>query len=259
MGTKLDLEIVPERFRWHQPPRFSIDISEHRGKEHFLLQVREDQTESLDIQVVHLQRDIRHLLMLVRHPQDRGPEKFLCGHDERHWFVAAVPRRATHVDDAMELLKPSIAARSQRRARVKHKNRHKRHNAGFIRQGEWFFIPRPSFDPPLAFAILNQEPLRRDMRSKPHIIEQVYRHGGEKVYVSSNHGYQHGITESQYQHLLKRNPKARRWNWQIMRRNPRVFARGTVKHKDHKTIRLPYWHEVVMNEEPRSGFVAFLD
>jgi len=34
--------------------------------------------------------------------------KFLCGHDERHWFVAAVPGRGvSNVRTAMEALKPA--------------------------------------------------------------------------------------------------------------------------------------------------------
>ena len=42
--------------------------------------------------------------------------KFLCGHDERHWFVAAVPGRSVAtVRSAMEALKPpGIAAREAR-------------------------------------------------------------------------------------------------------------------------------------------------
>jgi hypothetical protein len=58
------------------------------------------------------------------------------------------------------------------------------------------------------------------------------------------------------------NPKAAHWGWRAMRRNPGVYARGTVRHSDHDTIVLPFWHRVVMNTETQSrtmSHVAFLD
>ena len=62
--------------------------------------------------------------------------------------------------------------------------------------------------------------------------------------------------------LLGVNPKAASWGWQVMRRNPGVYVRGTVRHSDHETITLPIWHRVVMNTETQSRTmvnVAFLD
>ena len=62
--------------------------------------------------------------------------------------------------------------------------------------------------------------------------------------------------------LLRVNPKAVRWGWRVMRRNPGVYARGTVRHSDHDTITLSFWHRVVMNTETQSrtmANVAFLD
>ncbi len=47
-----------------------------------------------------------------------------------------------------------------------------------------------------------------------------------------------------------------------MKRNPKAYARGTVRHSDHKTITLPCWHEVLMNTENESrtmSKIAFLD
>ena len=42
----------------------------------------------------------------------------------------------------MESLKPEIVRREQKRKGVKHR-RHRRKTAAYIRQGEWFFLPRP--------------------------------------------------------------------------------------------------------------------
>ena len=47
-----------------------------------------------------------------------------------------------------------------------------------------------------------------------------------------------------------------------MTRNASVYARGTVRHSDHETIRLPFWHRVLMNTETQTrtmAKVAFLD
>jgi hypothetical protein len=46
----------------------------------------------VELEVVDVDRSDRHLLLLVRDGDEKS--KFLCGHDERHWFVAAVPEDA---------------------------------------------------------------------------------------------------------------------------------------------------------------------
>jgi len=68
---------------------------------------------------------------------DASRQHFLCGHDERAWFVAAVPpgMRGGDVRAAMEALKPREAVWSQSRQAVKFKDRNRRHNHGFLRQG----------------------------------------------------------------------------------------------------------------------------
>jgi hypothetical protein len=47
-----------------------------------------------------------------------------------------------------------------------------------------------------------------------------------------------------------------------MRRNPKVYVRGRVRHPDHATVTLDGWHEVFSNTEHLSkamGDVVFLD
>jgi hypothetical protein len=91
-------------------------------------------------------------------------------------------------------------------------------------------------------------------------VEHLYRTGGETVHVCAKHP--NGISEKEYRELLRVNPKAVRWGWRVMSRNPGVYARGTVRHSDHATITLPFWHRVVMNTETQSrtmANVAFLD
>jgi hypothetical protein len=185
--------------------------------------------------------------------------KFLCGHDERHWFVAAVPEsaKASTVWEAKEALKPAAVRRAQSQAKVKHRERQKRRNPAFVRQGEWFFLPRPDVHPPEA-EILRNEPIRA--RGKAHWVEFLCRRGGEQVYGTGR--FPNGLTPGQYQTLLRTQPEMGRLPWRLMVRNPEVYAKGKVSHRDHATVVLPCWHLVAMNTENESRArqqVAFLD
>ena len=102
--------------------------------------------------------------------------------------------------------------------------------------------------------------LLRANGGKPHWAEFCYRTGGETVYVCSRHP--NGVTDAQYKVILSGNPKANRWGWKIMRRNPGVYVKGRIRHADHATITLHGWHQVLMNTENQSKAmknVAFLD
>ena len=107
--------------------------------------------------------------------------------------------------------------------------------------------------------VLRNEPLRRG-GGKPHLVEQLFRTGGETVHVCSD--YRNGVRPDVYRAILRRNPEAVHWGWRVMRRNPVVYARGAVRHSDHETNTLPFWHKVLMNTETQSrtmANVAFLD
>jgi hypothetical protein len=213
----------------------------------------------IEVAVLDVQPADRHLLLLVREGKDKS--KFLCGHDERHWFVAGIPETAPVGTDrqAKEALKPAEVQTAQARRGLKAKARSCPKNAAYVRQGEWFFLPVPGFtvDEKL---VMKDEPLRRGNGGKPHGAEFCYRTGGEAVYVCSRHP--NGVTEAQYKVILAGSPKATGWGWRTMRRNPSVYVRGRIRHADHKTITLHGWHRVLMNTEGQSkamNNVAFLD
>ena len=91
-------------------------------------------------------------------------------------------------------------------------------------------------------------------------MEELFRSGGEMVHVCDR--YPNGLTPDVYRAVIQRNPNAIRWAWRVMQRNPGVYARGTVRHSDHATISLLFWHRVLMNTETESrtmANVAFLD
>jgi len=88
----------------------------------------------------------------------------------------------------------------------------------------------------------------------------LMRHSGVTVMVSST--YPTGLTEPEYNRLIDTDPTARRMSWRRMVRDAQVYARGDVRHRDHKTIHLDGWHCVYMNRErfaKHAPQIAFLD
>ena len=207
--------------------------------------------EQADAEVVDVAPAERHLLLLVRREGEKS--KFLCGHDERHWFVAAIPedaRGVTGVETAKAALQPAIVA--ARASRLPRKRRFDRRNPVYLRQGEWFFLPEPHVRAEQGL-ILRNEPLARP-GGTPHMLREAFRRGGRTVYVNGGKV----IDASAY---AKLSPVARR-RFRMMTRDPELFARGTVRHPDHATITLHGWHRVVMNTENRASamrHVVFLD
>jgi hypothetical protein len=256
IGARLKVADLPSR-RTRTAGVVSLDVGADRKGEFFEV-VRRPGAEA-EITVLDVQPADRHLLLLVREGKDKS--KFLCGHDERHWFVAGIPEAAPvgTVRQAKEALKPAEVLSAQAAKRVRARARNRRKNAAYVRQGEWFFLPVPD----LAVdeqRVLRDEPLRRGNGGKPHWAEFCYRTGGEAVHVCSRRP--NGVTQAQYEKILAGNPKAKGWGWQTMRRNPGVYVRGRVRHADHATITLRGWHRVVMNTEGQSRAmrnVAFLD
>lgn len=151
------------------------------------------QRAEAEIAVLDVQSADRHLLLLVREGKDKS--KFLCGHDECHWFVAAIPESAPvgTVRQAKEALKPAEVQVAQARKGLKAKARNRRKNAADRRQGEWFFLPVAGFvvDEKL---VLKNEPLTRGNGGKPHWTKLCYRAGSESVHVCARHP--NGVTEA---------------------------------------------------------------
>src|SRR5262245_20738270 len=123
-----------------------------------------DRAEAL---VLDARRRERHLVLLVRNGGEKS--RFLCGHDERHWFVAAIPESTsgvTTVAQAQDALRPPAVRLAA--AGLRRRQRRRRRNAAFVRQGEWFFLPAPGLRPGV---VLRHEPLVRGKGSKPHVME----------------------------------------------------------------------------------------
>ena len=236
---------------WRGDPR--IDIRTDGRGEFFDIRFLGGNRE-VDLEVVDVQPHDRHLLLLARVGDEKS--KFLCGHDERHWFVAAIPEAArgvTGVGAAKAALQPEAVRELVGRKRVKDPFR--RRNAVYVRQGEWFFVPAVGIDPPDAL-VLRDEPLTRG--GTPHVMQFAYRRGGELVYVSTRNPQ--GLTQSQFDAIPRRARERRQWERFV--RDAEVYARGNVRHPDHATVHLPSWHRVLMNTEREARamqHVVFLD
>lgn len=237
-------------------PVVRLDIARDGQGEFYDIQA---DSRRVSLEVIDLQPRMRHLLLMSRNLHEGTKEKFLCGHDERAWFVAAVPGRSvSSVATAFEALKPNVVRTEQARQRIRSRDLARRRTAAYVRQGEWFFVPAPELEVPTSW-IRRNEPLRRGA-NKPHVADYCVSIGGEQVYVCSRRP--NGITEAAYKQLVKSNPKARAWGWRTMRRNAGVYVQGRIRHPDHQTIWLGGWHLVCPNTEteaPAMAHVAFLD
>jgi hypothetical protein len=150
-----------------------------------------------------------HLLLLIVGPASR--RRLLFGHDERHLFVARLPQdaRVSRLAGAFDALKPAEVLAAE--------------TAGLepLRQGEWFFIPAPGFQPDRGVIVQRKVPLRPIGRfekyPRAHVANELVR------LVQS--------TETPARQRLL------------------VYVRGAVRHGDHRTVHLTTWHRVLPNRE----------
>jgi hypothetical protein len=142
---------------------------------------------------------------IVRRWTSAERRRYLCGLDERHYFVAQV-RGGSTVRDAHRELKPDVVRDAERS-----------HAGRTLRQGEWFFVPLTPAEKFQLAGLLRESPwaLRRREslggNGRPHIADEV---------VMDVH---------------------------------RVYARGVVRHPDHKPLALPEWRRVHRNAEIRQN------
>ncbi len=199
--------------------------------------------------------DERHLVLSLQNPGAK-PERFLCGFDERHWFVAAVT--GTTVPAAKDSLMPRAVREVAERAGLRRADFHRRHTNAFVRQGEWFFVPAGEIETdPLT--VLQREDLIRPGGGKPHVVDKLIRGTGEMVWHHATYA-PNGFTNDEFACLLAPVRTAPGWSRRLRVRDVgSVLARGAVRHPDHATIWLGTWHRVFINSEQRPASLGFLD
>jgi hypothetical protein len=256
MGARFRL-VRPENLsRDRRRTDYALDLITDKHGQRFELQVTARREAELGLTVLHCDRLDRHLLLLVKTPD--ANDSFLCGFDEREWFVAAVPGGPATILHAKLALQPAEVRDAGLRLGLSDRERALRHNRAFIRQGEWFFVPAPELHVEKKQIILD-EPIRRG-GGKAHMVAELFRTKGEEVHVCSQ--YPNGLTKPEYQRVLLENPDAADWPWERRFRDAEVYARGAIRHGDHATITLPGWHRVWMNTETQTrqmANLAFLD
>lgn len=262
---------------WRKVGPFSANVRLDAEGEHFTMIIGDNSmvppgkstTEGPDlakIQVLDTQPKDRHLLLqvVIGEGRDLQVDKMLMGHDERHWFIAHA--EGSTVQQAKDNLKPALVQQRLKEKKVKRAKRNKRKNAAFVRQGEWFFLPEPSFFPDKNAIVSKTEPLRRGA-GKPHMAEECCRIGGTTVMFHSRLA-SNGISVDEYNRLRLDPDQDDKYKsslgWRTMTRDATVYVRGKVRHPDHKTLKLRGWHQVVPNTEQvrvagRMQTVAFLD
>lgn len=259
------------RIREQSEIPLTIDVKTIGGKEEF--EIRYDDNAEFELSVIDIRPEEKHLLLMLKQAvtdkegniTDKSKIKLLCGHDERHYFSCGIPESAavSTVREAKRALLPPEFIEAHKK-KGKEQNLLRRKNETGFRQGEWLFIRYEGFEPDNPICIRRNEPISRGSGSKPHICEEVYTVGGEKVYVHQKYA-PNGITENELpgvKEKIRKEGVRGRIDFQVRTRNAEVYARGYVRHPDHKTIILPCWHRVYMNTETQSEaskFSVFLD
>ncbi len=250
-----------EQSRWSSGQELRIDVDEDKF----------DIRSEVPLVVLDVDKKDRHLVLMARMPNGDKP-KFLCGFDERGWFAAPLPepqhvkwhrgekpstrRGISDVASAKASLKPPEVIEAEGRLRLKPRKRSGRVNAASKRQGEWFFVPdrKLQVDDEL---VLKNEPIQMGGK-RQHICAEVFRSGGETVWVNSKNP--NGMPDAEYKALDQKERQS--GYFRRMVRDASVYARGKVSAPDHAPLHLDGWHKVIPNTESRARHapkVAFLD
>ena len=227
-----------------EPKFFGIDVLRDRNGEYFEIVRAEDGPEMETLQI--LPGD-RHLLLYTRDGQ-----RFLCGHDERHWFVAAVEGRVSTVGDAKRSLLPREIRGVM--AGVSSDVIDRRRNPLFKRQGEWFFLPVRDQGKVPDDVVFRNEPIQRSTESKPHICEKLCRRGSKTVYILGREVMEEEV-------FLARRRGDPNFSHRVVPRQvaAEIFVRGYVRHPDHTTVWLAEWHRLYLNGEVTTQAIRFFD
>lgn len=155
----------------------------------------------------------------VRRSTDARKRHFLVGRDERQLFMCRLPAACTTVAQAHAALRVPQANLEARSVLER-----------TIRQGEWFFVPAEGDD------------VAR--------IEGGIESG--EVWIHRRVSIARFIARAGKPHVVEEIVETR-----DIRGNRQVFARGRVRHVDHKTVRLPRWYRVFRNREVEEGRSPF--
>jgi len=146
---------------------------------------------------------------------------YLMGLDERQLFIARLPKTITTVAEAHKSLKSSEVTFAEGRAPGK-----------TIRQGEWFFVNTTDEE---------QDYLNKAIKDHQLIIKVKFPIGHNHIQVNSHVADEALVVPAKL--LVHGFP---------IRQTTDTFVRGSVRHRDHDTVKMSKWRRVIRNDEPES-------
>ena len=202
---------------------FTITVGRNRTGEWITLSPGDAEVVVMDADREH------HQLLLLAKTSDayggRTKQKILCGQDERSLFTVAVPglggAAVNTVAAAHEALKPAEIRTAESREATRRRPRRRGRGLAFVRQGDWFFVPHP--DLPLDLPGARKRVHLGRGGGNSHVVD--YLRGDERQFYS------------QFARSFGSGP---------------VYARGFVRHREHRPIHLRCWHEVFPNTAIRA-------
>ena len=236
---------MPGRVR----PQMSIDVTRAATGECFDIRL----ARQVQLAVLDRRARERHLLLSAR--SGWSEDRFLCGHDEQHWFVATIDHAADAqcVAAAKEALRPNLVARMQER---RQRGKHWRRGDVCFRQGEWFFIP--CRHAPIAIEQIEHDAvLVRGPGGQPHQCQFMFR-DGEREYECPRYP-KLAFFETEYQEILRTRRKAKQWKWRLLPFGGNLYVKGFVTHPDHSPLYLDVWCRVELNREARWTSLAHMN
>jgi hypothetical protein len=223
------LDIQGDRFRMWKPDHVITQVQARDSKmRQVVLTVKEPEAKfTVEVNKISvLPRDKvlrtfksgRSVMAEVERKTSPETRYFLCGVDERnHPFIAQLPRAATSIQAAHELLKPTEVRGLKVKGHGKNsKVRGKKKTVH--RQGEWFM-------------------LTLSVSELAAVEAYIQKHGTEKSRPLGGRGKPHTADE------LIMLPGSM-WNG-----IDRLYMRGKLKHVEHDTLDFPSWVRVVRNAE----------
>jgi hypothetical protein len=157
-----------------------------------------------------------------------GIRYFLLGIDERQLFIAQLRGPASTVEEARKHLGRTVQFADGTRK-----------GSSLDRQGEWFFLEtRETTREEISMAL---DSTRAAIRKKVNIGGFLGRPGMNPHMADELVVLPSSVTNTDSARMAGGNPRR-------LLRN-RVFVRGSIRHKDHKTVKFSQWREVIANNE----------
>lgn len=185
----------------------------HEPVRTFTENVPKGRNVQIDRKVVKVVGETQYSLVIERKTDDRK-RHFLCGTDERDYFVAQLPKPVSTVRQAHEVLRPQSA------------------KGALARQGEWFFL-EPSRNEKAELEALEEVGKLIIYRKMP--IGPAYQGRFQNRQFGGN---PHTADELTYLGIPRIDQIAHQ-----------TFIRGKVRHVDHETKEFYSWVKIVRNTE----------